>query len=248
MRPYHHSRKDFIMKKQTLTKVIASAVVLSSVATVSAFAGANLKEIKAYLDYDVKIKYDLEERSMLDANGARVYPISYNGEIYLPVTQLGEITDMNTKYDKTNNTVLLGITGEAVDFIDTYKPVYNSNMTYNKHCSSDMGRSVDIGSEKYDNYIMFRAWGNYNIGAYLSYDIGGKHSTLQFDIRSEASKDDSISILGDNDTLLYKIDMKRGDILKTVKIDVTGVSQIKIVNNQDTASNHNVYIVNAILQ
>lgn len=236
------------MKKRTLTKVVASAVVLSSVATVSAFAGANLKEIKAYLDYDVKIKYNLEEKFMLDANGARVYPISYNGEIYLPVTGLGEITDMNTKYDSESNTVLLGITGEAVDFIDTYKPVYNSDNYYNMHYSSDMGKSVDIGSEKYNNYVMFRAWGNTNIKTYLSYDIGGKYSTLQFDIKSEASKDDSISILGDNDRLLYKIDMKQGDILKTVKIDVTGVSQIKIVNNQDTASNHNIYIVNAVLQ
>lgn len=236
------------MKKRTFTKVIASAVVLSSVATVSAFAGANLKEIKAYLDYDVKIKYNLEEKSMLDASGARVYPISYNGEIYLPVTGLGEITGMNTKYDSESNTVLLGITGEAVDFIDTYKPVYNSNISYNRHISSDSGKSIDIGSEKYSKYIEFRAWGHTNIETYLSYDIGGKYTTLQFDIKSEASKDDSISILGDNDRLLYKIDMKQGDILKTVNIDVTGVSQIKIVNNQDTASNHNVYIVNAVLQ
>lgn len=65
------------MKNKVLTKVVASAVVLSTVATVSAFAGANLREIKAYLDYDVKIKYNLEEQTMLDENGARIYPISY---------------------------------------------------------------------------------------------------------------------------------------------------------------------------
>lgn len=236
------------MKNKVLAKVVASAVILSTVATVSAFAGANLREIKAYLDYDVKIKYNLEEQTMLDENGARVYPISYNGDIYLPVTKLGEILDIDTKYDTDKNEVRLGITGDAVDFIDNYLPVYNSDGAYNSHYTSDKCKTISIGSEKYDKYIKFRAWGNYNIKTYLSYDIGGKYSTLQFDIKSDSTKNDSISIIGDNDKLLYKIDMKQGDTLKTVKVDVTGVSQIKISNNKDTASNHNVYIVNAILQ
>lgn len=240
------------MKKRTFTKVIASAVVLSSVATVSAFAGANLKEIKAYLDYDVKIKYNLEEKFMLDASGARVYPISYNGEIYLPVTGLGEITGMNTKYDSESNTVLLGITGDAVDFIDTYKPVYNSNNVCNRHISSDSGKSIEIGSQKFNKYVQLcpsKPSYNETYRTYLSYDIGGKYTTLQFDIKSEARGDDSISIFGDNDRLLYKIDMKQGDILKTINIDVTGVSQIKIVSTADTYSyGHDVYIVNAVLQ
>lgn len=239
------------MKNKTLTKVVVSAIVLSTLATVSAFAGANLKEIKAYLDYDVKIKYNIEEKTMLDKNGARVYPINYNGEIYLPVTQLGEILDIGTKYDKTKNEVLLGITGEAVDFIDYYLPVYKStNGTW--HVTSADGKTIDIGSQKYDRYIKFNAFkpgGKEVYQTKYSYDIGGKYSTLQFDIKSDASKDDSISILGDNDKLLYKIDMKQGDALKTVKIDVTGTSQIKIVSTSETAVNgHYVYIVNAILQ
>lgn len=241
------------MKNKTLTKVIASVAVLSAVATVGAFAGANRREIKAYLDYDVKIKYNLEEKSMLDANGARVYPIFYNGEIYLPVTQLSEITDMNAKYDSANNAVLLGVTGEAVDFIDTYKPVYAmNNGTATKHFSSDMGKSLEIGSQKYNRYIQFypsKASNKEKYKTYLSYDIGGKYTALQFDIASKAAKDDSISILGDDDKLLCKIDMKQGDVLKTVRIDVTGVSQIKIVSTAETyTSAHYVYIVNAILQ
>lgn len=237
------------MKNKTLTKVVVSAIVLSTLATVSVFA-ANTKEIKAYLDYDVKIKYNIEEKTMLDKNGARVYPINYNGEIYLPVTQLGEILDIGTKYDKTKNEVLLGITGEAVDFIDNYLPVYKSTGSY-YHVTSADGKTIDIGSQKYDRYIKFYATkpGREVYQTYYSYDIGGKYSTLQFDIKSDAKKDDSISILGDNDKLLYKIDMKQGDALKTVKIDVTGNSQIKIVSTSETAVNgHYVYIVNAILQ
>lgn len=241
------------MQTKPIQKAIATAVVLSTVATVSAFAGANLKEIKAYLDYDTKIQYNLEEKTMLDANGSRVYPISYNGEIYLPVSQFSNLMDVNAKYDKTSNTVKLGITGDAVDFIETYKPVYISNSgTGNQHILSSKGKTLEIGSQKYTHYIQFypgKLQYNETYHTYLSYDIGKKYSTLQFDIHSKAKRDDSISVLGDDDKLLCKIDMKQGDVLKTVKIDVTGVSQIKFVSTADTASNaHYVYIVNGILQ
>lgn len=239
------------MKNKVLTKVVVSAIILSTVASVSAFAGANSKEIKAYLDYDVKVKYNLEEQTMLDEKGARVYPISYNGEIYLPVTKLGEMLDIGTKYDTEKNEVLLGITGEAVDFINNYLPVYKSN-NGNYHVTSADGKTIDIGSQKYDRYIKFYASkpGIKEVyRTYYSYDIGGKFSTLQFDIKSDSNKDDSISILGDNDKLLYKISMKQGDSLKTVKVDVTGNSQIKIATTSESApSGHYVYIVNAILQ
>lgn len=240
------------MQTKPIQKAIATAVVLTTVATVSAFAGANLKEIKAYLDYDTKIQYNLEEKTMLDANGSRVYPISYNGEIYLPVSQFESLMDVNAKYDKTSNTVKLGITGDAVDFIETYKPVYlfnNSGIGKTKHYTSADGKSIEIGSEKFDKYIQIDALkGSGKTITFLSYDIGKKYTTLQFDIQSNAKRDDSISVLGDGDKLLCKIDMKQGDILKTVKIDVTGVSQIKFVSNADTYTSHFVYIVNGILQ
>ncbi len=241
------------MKPTSISKTVAAALVLTTVATVSAYAGANRKEIKAYLDYDVKLQYNVEEKTMLDANGSRVYPIFYNGEIYLPVSQFENLMDVPAKYDTAKNTVRLGITGDAVDFIDTYKPVYISNGgTANQHVMSGKGKTLEIGSQKYTHYIQFypgKAKYNETYHTYLSYDIGKKYTTLQFDIHSKANRDDSISVLGDDDKLLCKIDMKQGDILQTVKIDVTGVSQIKFVSTADTVSNaHYVYIVNGILQ
>ena len=84
---------------------------------------------------------------------------------------------------------------------------------------------------------------------FASYDLGGKYETLQFDIISKAKKDDSISILGDDDKVIKKIDLKNGDVLKTVTVDVTGMSQIKFMSNSDTYGYvHEVYIVNATIQ
>lgn len=240
------------MKNKTLTKVVVSAIVLSTLATVSAFA-ANTKEIKAYLNYDLKIKYDMQEQNLFDAEGNRVYPISYNGTTYLPVRAIGNLFDVNVDWDGDTYSVLLGKTGEIVDFIESFGPSYKFNMNgifYYGHYKSADGyhQKATIGSNEYKGYIKMDISDFSEDKVLASYDLGGKYTTLQFDIISYSTKDDSISIVGDNDVVIKKIDMKNGDVLKTVTVDVTDMSQIKFTSNKDTAKSHEVYIVNATIQ
>ncbi len=239
------------MKNKTLTKVVVSAIVLSTLATVSAFA-ANTKEIKAYLNYDLKIKYDMQEQNLFDAEGNRVYPISYNGTTYLPVRAIGNLFDVNVDWDGDTYSVLLGKTGEIVDFIEDFAPSYILEGTYyyRHYKSADAGyhQTASIGNQKYKGYIMMDISDFSDDRVLASYDLGGKYTTLQFDIISYSKKDDSISIVGDNDVVIKKIDMKNGDVLKTVTVDVTDMSQIKFTSNKDTAKAHKVYIVNATIQ
>lgn len=240
------------MKNKTLTKVVVSAIVLSTLATVSAFA-ANTKEIKAYLNYDLKIKYDMQEQNLFDAEGNRVYPISYNGTTYLPVRAIGNLFDVNVDWDGDTYSVLLGKTGEIVDFIESFGPSYKFNMNgifYYGHYKSADGyhQKATIGSNEYTGYIKMKISDFSEDKVLASYDLGGKYTTLQFDIISYSTKDDSISIVGDNDVVIKKIDMKNGDVLKTVTVDVTDMSQIKFTSNKDTAKSHEVYIVNATIQ
>ena len=241
------------MKNKTLTKVVVSAIVLSTLATVSAFA-ANTKEIKAYLNYDLKIKYDMQEQNLFDAEGNRVYPISYNGTTYLPVRAIGNLFDVNVDWDGDTYSVLLGKTGEVVDFIESFGPSYKFNMNgifyYGHYKSADAGyhQKATIGSNEYKGYIKMDISDFSEDKVLASYDLGGKYKTLQFDIISYSTKDDSISIVGDNDVVIKKIDMKNGDVLKTVTVDVTDMSQIKFTSNKDTAKSHEVYIVNATIQ
>lgn len=241
------------MKNKTLTKVVVSAIVLSTLATVSAFA-ANTKEIKAYLNYDLKIKYDMQEQNLFDAEGNRVYPISYNGTTYLPVRAIGNLFDVNVDWDGDTYSVLLGKTGEIVDFIEDFAPSYkysDGGSVYYAHYQTDSSgyHVATIGNEKYQGYIYMKIMGFSNDKIFASYDLDGKYKTLQFDIISKAKKDDSISILGDDDKVIKKIDLKNGDVLKTVTVDVTGMSQIKFMSNSDTYGYvHEVYIVNATIQ
>lgn len=241
------------MKNKTLTKVVVSAIVLSTLATVSVFA-ANTKEIKAYLNYDLKIKYDMQEQNLFDAEGNRVYPISYNGTTYLPVRAIGNLFDVNVDWDGDTYSVLLGKTGEIVDFIEDFAPSYKFNMNgiyyYGHYKSADAAfhKIASIGNQKYTGYIMMDISDFSEDKVLASYDLGGKYTTLQFDIISYSKNDDSISIVGDNDVVIKKIDMKNGDVLKTVTVDVTDMSQIKFTSNKDTAKSHEVYIVNATIQ
>ena len=241
------------MKK--FIKATAAVLAVSALTAAGAYAAANTKEIKAYLNYDLKIKYDMQEQNLFDAEGNRVYPISYNGTTYLPVRAIGNLFDVNVDWDGDTYSVLLGKTGEVVDFIESFGPSYKFNSMngisyYGHYKSTDalFHSKATIGSNEYKSYIKMVISDFSEDKVLASYDLGGKYTTLQFDIISYSTKDDSISIVGDNDVVIKKIDMKNGDVLKTVTVDVTDMSQIKFTSNKDTAKSHEVYIVNATIQ
>lgn len=240
------------MKK--FIKATAAVLAVSALTAAGAYAAANTKEIKAYLNYDLKIKYDMQEQNLFDAEGNRVYPISYNGTTYLPVRAIGNLFDVNVDWDGDTYSVLLGKTGELVDFIESFGPSYKFNMNgifyYGHYKSANAGShsKATIGSNEYTGYIKMKISDFSEDKVLASYDLGGKYTTLQFDIISDSKNDDSISIVGDNDVVIKKIDMKNGDVLKTVTVDVTDMSQIKFTSNKDTAKSHYVYIVNATIQ
>lgn len=236
------------MKK--FIKATAAVLAVSALTAAGAYAAANTKEIKAYLNYDLKIKYDMQEQNLFDAEGNRVYPISYNGTTYLPVRAIGNLFDVNVDWDGDTYSVLLGKTGDEMNFIDSFKPAYSENKSIFLHHQStaDDYKSIEIGNDTYTGYISMYL-SNYTTPKVIaSYDLGGKYETLQFNVFSKCKKADSFSIIGDNDKVISKIDMKSGDVLRTVTVDVTGMTQIKFVTNADTESMHYVYIVNATIQ
>ena len=55
--------------KRKLFRGIALALAMVMCMAVGAFAATNLQEIKAYLNYDLAIRYDGELQTMYDANG-----------------------------------------------------------------------------------------------------------------------------------------------------------------------------------
>ncbi|WP_282937590.1 stalk domain-containing protein [Paenibacillus sp. RC67] len=89
------------MKGAAITILVISAVSMSAVG--GAYAGANIAEVKAYLNKGIKVIIDDEHVSFADPDGNPVYPVIYDGNSYLPsralTNALGGEIDWN---DDTN--------------------------------------------------------------------------------------------------------------------------------------------------
>lgn len=236
------------MNNKKLIKIAAATLATAAVTAGTVFATTNLLEIKAYLNYDLKIKYDMQEQVLLDANGNRVYPITYDGTTYLPVRAVGSLFGVEVGWDGDTYSVLLGKTGEAKNFIDTFREVYCASPTsFVHHQSGDnSNKTITIGGVTYNCYINMSLSHSAKPKTVVTYELGGKYSTLQFDIMSDSYTNTSLNVVGDDDKLLCTIDMPQGDSWKTVSVDVSGMSQVKFVTNADTVSGK-AYIINATI-
>ena len=94
------------IKKSVLTLALAGAVMLGVM--VGANAADTVKTITASLNYGITIKYNGDVQEMKDANGNRVYPISYEGTTYLPVRAVSNMLGIEVNWDGATNTVWLG--------------------------------------------------------------------------------------------------------------------------------------------
>ena len=78
------SKGEFKMKKKAFSTLCVAAIAAVSMC-VGAFAAGGLQQIKAYINRDITIKLDGQVKTMADEQGARVYPISYDGTTYVPI-------------------------------------------------------------------------------------------------------------------------------------------------------------------
>ena len=91
------------MKK---TKLSFTALALTGVLMLSA-AAAGVSQIKAELRPDIKVAVDGREQTLRDGNGKQLYPITYDGTVYLPIQALDEALDREVKWDGKTQTLTL---------------------------------------------------------------------------------------------------------------------------------------------
>lgn len=120
------------IKKSVLTLVLAVAVMFGIM--VGANAADTLKEIKAFLNYGITVKYNGEVQELKDANGNRVYPISYEGTTYLPIRAVSNMLGIEVNWDGPTQTVWLG---EGFVIIPTEQVVSTSSTSSNSTPSWD---------------------------------------------------------------------------------------------------------------
>lgn len=232
--------------KKKIAKTAACVLALSAAMGIGAFAGANNKEIAALLCYDVKLKYNMEEQMLVDANGKRIYPINYEGSTYLPVRAISNMLGVNVAWDDTTRSVLLGRTGEVYDFLETFKPVRVGYIS--RYYQKGDNQPLTLGNKTYNSYVK---WNHnyYKPDEYcISYDLEGKYDTLTF--HAYCDYNTSFDIIGDDEQLLYTVDIVGGSIPKEIKVDIHGTSQFKLRPKIDKSLKQGVdiYIVDATIE
>ena len=253
-------------RKALMTLVIALTLVCGI--TIGANASSTLKQISAYLNYGISIRYKGEIQTLADANGNLVYPITYEGTTYLPVRSVANLLGIDVSWDQTTQTVLLGggtnsapsapadNTPSSVDLIENFKP-YTSYVTeVNDRANPDPEflqsgdqLSTDVGGVTVDHWLNLRNF----IGSYkpvCSFNLGGKYGTLTFKVYTD--KDVSLTVKGDNDSVLGEFSLKEGQVPQTLTVDLRNTAQLtfacdKVREESYYTGNANTYIFDAVL-
>ncbi|CAG7651693.1 DUF4352 domain-containing protein [Paenibacillus allorhizosphaerae] len=95
------------MKRKLLIASALSVIIVTSM-SFGAFAASNLDEISAYLNKGLNLKLNGKAWQPKDEEGNALYPISYNGNTYLPARAVAEALGTAVGYDSATNTVLIG--------------------------------------------------------------------------------------------------------------------------------------------
>lgn len=83
---------------------------------------AKKTEVNAQLRPDFTIVIDGAVRTFTDASKKTVYPVLYQGTVYLPVRAVGEIMGRTVAWDEDSKTVTLRKSGGTVTDADSFKP------------------------------------------------------------------------------------------------------------------------------
>ena len=226
-------------RKTFITLAIALALVCGMV--IGANAADTLKEISAYLNYGITIKYNGEVQNLTDAGGNRVYPISYNGTTYLPVRAVSNMLGIGVDWDGATQTVLLGKAESTVKLMETYKP-YTSYQSVSRVISDWHDGPIfyqksttpeNIGGETASSWLNLynpkNNWAEDSNTLLCSFNIGGKYKTLTF--KAYTNEDATLTVKGDTDSLLGEFKLTAGQTPQTFTIDLLNTKQLTFLLN-----------------
>lgn len=209
------------MKKKTLALILTLCMTVTAVVSFTAGAAAanGLQEIKAYLNSRVTITLDGEVQTLQNADGTRIYPITYNGATYLPLRAMAGLVGLDVGWDQATQTVKLGKQPNGVDLINTYKAYAASHTT--QFQSSD-GKKENIGGVDVDHWLFFDGYIN---EAEVHFNLGGKYNEITFQVYAN-TRDTTLTVYGDNGALLAEIPITGNAVPKTVTLPLFNTTEL----------------------
>ena len=216
------------MKK---TRVILLLVITAMFSlSAGAFAAGNLKEIKAYLNSELKFRLDGKSWRPVDDKGKEVLPITYNGTTYLPLRVVANAFDIPIDWEGTTQTVLIR---ESSNLTLYSKDVKVDNWSEKFYDIVDKKQLV-FGNRQFDGAYAFTAE-NVGLGWYegspnLKINFGKPYNTLHLVLYSPSSM--KIRVMnGSNQQLTEEISLEANKVTE-LDVDLKG-SQYAVVSAYD---------------
>ncbi|MFD1907366.1 stalk domain-containing protein [Paenibacillus rhizoplanae] len=111
--------------KKKMTAALTAFAVLGGMGT-GVYAGANLQEIKAFLNPSIKFKMNGQPVQLKNGSGAVIAPISYKDTTYLPVRSVSDLLGVTVKFDAATNTISLGEQTSGVPIATGFDDMYHT--------------------------------------------------------------------------------------------------------------------------
>ena len=134
-------------KKKVSLKTCLLLCVICVLTTVTVFGNTTMKEIVAYLNYAIDIVVDGEVKVLEDAQGNRVYPISYNGTTYVPVRGVSTLLGVEVEWDSVNGAVVL-TTDKGIEESNSLLEGVEKSTRYSHILETDEDRTVIVDGEE----------------------------------------------------------------------------------------------------
>nr|WP_216626483.1 stalk domain-containing protein [Paenibacillus phytohabitans] len=190
------------------------------------YAGANLQEIKAFLNPGIKFKVDGQPVQLKNSSGAVIAPISYKDTTYLPVRSVSDLLGVTVKFDAASNTISLGEQTEGVSIAAGFDSSYHT-----KDPDKTVYKDKDYKDVHFDN-------GSGTRGSSFMLYPNKKYQKLYIQVAAIGTDIKDFTVQdSDTDTVLKKLNITPEEGLVTVEVDIAGVSSIYVTGDvQDGSS------------
>lgn len=189
-------------KKITLRTCIIACFIC--VLLTSVVAGSTTTEkITAYINRGISIIIDGQTKTMLDADGNRVYPISYDGTTYVPIRAISELLNAKVSWDsKTGSVVIESNCEEKVSLIPnkTVATTYSTLLTDEEKTVVSQGKTYKAENGVLCEIVKSQDYASKN---YIVLPIEDKINSISFDCYSDVKC--SVNVFNQNGKLLKTV-------------------------------------------
>ncbi len=203
------------MKKKWMLTGAAAIFLVSSSAGV--YAGAQLKEIKAYLDSGMKFQMDGKPFQPVNDKGAVMAPISYNNSTYLPVRAISNALGVAVSYDSATHTVILGEKTEGVSIAGGFRD----------HLRTKDPDLTGYNGKDYKDVFLNNLSGNRS-ASFMLYPEG-KYQKLYLQVAAIGQDIEEFFVQDSDSDVKLEIDsVSISEGLKTFEIDISGIDTLYV--------------------